>query len=437
MCDTLVVLPPYSAGQQVIFGKNSDREPNEAQAIVRYPGRHWPGGQTLACTFIRIPQAEHTHTVILSKPFQMWGAEMGVNEHGVMAGNEAIFSRVKLPRKNTGLTGMDLLRLGLERASTADACLEVITALLETYGQDACGGYQNQSFYYHNSFLIADPHKAWVLETIDREWVAREVSGADTISNGLTLEEDYTLSSKNLFLLAQAKGWISQRGQGSFRQVYSDRLYTHFSACHVRRQITTAGVQNGGVDVKSVINLLGHHQASFHPARATAGEVCMHATSLFNPSQTTGSMVVGWPREGTPVVWLTGTSNPCLSVYKPFFLDSEQLLANTWNQPGPRSDLSLWWRAEKLHRYINAHYRELGPEFIAEKNLLQNKIFALKPESMTDNDPQRNQWSRDSLDLYESFINQWIEKIPDLNLPVEGSWWFRWYQSRLNKNVGL
>ncbi|MFM9709680.1 hypothetical protein, partial [Streptomyces galilaeus] len=84
-------------------------------------------------------QAKHTYKVLLSKPFWIWGAEMGVNEHGVVIGNEAIFSKVPA-EKDGKLIGMDLLRLGLERGSTAKEAMEMIIALLEEFGQGGnCG----------------------------------------------------------------------------------------------------------------------------------------------------------------------------------------------------------------------------------------------------------------------------------------------------------
>lgn len=48
-----------------------------------------------------------------------------------------------------------LVRLGLERSKSAKEAVDVITSLLEKYGQ---GGPCNQSkdLFYHNSFLIAD-----------------------------------------------------------------------------------------------------------------------------------------------------------------------------------------------------------------------------------------------------------------------------------------
>ncbi len=52
-----------------------------------------------------------THGVILSKPAWMWGAEMGANDHGVVIGNEAIFTKLQGPDDSEEkLLGMDLLR---------------------------------------------------------------------------------------------------------------------------------------------------------------------------------------------------------------------------------------------------------------------------------------------------------------------------------------
>ena len=72
---------------------------------------------------------------------------------------------------------MDLLRLALERSADAESAVALMTELLEKHGQDACGGYQDRKFYYHNSFIIADPGQAYVLETVDRFWAAKKVQG--------------------------------------------------------------------------------------------------------------------------------------------------------------------------------------------------------------------------------------------------------------------
>jgi dipeptidase len=75
----------------------------------------------------------------------MWGAEMGVNEQGVAIGNEAVFTKIPLNKENTGLTGMDMLRIALERSNSAENALDCILEHLHNFGQDACGGYQNRN----------------------------------------------------------------------------------------------------------------------------------------------------------------------------------------------------------------------------------------------------------------------------------------------------
>src|SRR5665213_3889724 len=109
MCDTLIATPAVTARGAMLFGKNSDRERNEAQVLEMHPRRDHGRGASVRLTYVQIDQVIRTNACLISRPFWMWGAEMGANEHGVVIGNEAVFT--DQPYAPAGLTGMDLLRL--------------------------------------------------------------------------------------------------------------------------------------------------------------------------------------------------------------------------------------------------------------------------------------------------------------------------------------
>lgn len=381
MCDTFVALPKHTASGSVIFAKNSDREPNEAQVVVRIPAQE-QAQNTVACTHISIPQVTHTNEVILCRPFQMWGAEMGVNEHGVAIGNEAVFTKIPITRNNKSLTGMDLLRLALERSNTACHALNCITNLLQQYGQNACGGYQNKRFFYHNSFLIADAREAWVLETAGKHWAAQRVTQSfRSISNGLTLEEDFDLHSRGLMDFALQQKLIKPYSTFNFRQAFSDTFYTYMSSCKIRQtQSSIVGNENEGHFLPAhAMQILASHyppdNADFLPQKASTKCICMHATGITNPSQTVGSMVAELRPNKAHTVWVTGTSMPCLSVFKPLFFTGNALPGKWAILPDTHADNSLWWQAETLHRRAILQYPSFTSAFTPPKMRLQNTLI--------------------------------------------------------------
>ena len=93
MCDTIVALGSATEGGFTLFGKNSDREPDEAQNILIIPRKKHDLNETVQCSYLTIPQVSETARVLLCQPFWMFGAEMGANEYGVIIGKEAIFNK--------------------------------------------------------------------------------------------------------------------------------------------------------------------------------------------------------------------------------------------------------------------------------------------------------------------------------------------------------
>lgn len=377
MCDTVVALGSATADGIALFGKNSDREPNEAHHLLRVPRAQHPAGSTVTCTYITIPQVRTTYEVLLAKPFWIWGAEMGANEHGVAIGNEAVFTRVPYD-KQRGLLGMDLLRLALERARTARAALDVIVTLLAEYGQGGNAGFQHK-FYYHNSFLIADPHDAWVLETAGRQWAAQQVRDVRAISNGLTIGTTWDLASDDLVSYAVERGWCKGRDDFHFARCYSDTLYTRLSACHHRRQNTEEllHARRGSLTVQDFLAILRSHGAeSYNPAAGLTGaEVCMHAgAGPVRGNQTVGSMVSSLAPD-VQTHFVTGTAAPCTSVFKPVWLGTE--LGDLFGPipDGNYDETTLFWRHEALHRATLRDYPTLAPLYQAQRDALEQRLI--------------------------------------------------------------
>lgn len=191
MCDCLVALGSATDTGSTLFAKNSDRPPDETQRLLWSPARFDEG--PLRVTHIAIhPHPTRTLGCLLSIPAWCWGAEHGVNQAGVAIGNEAIYTTLDPRTAAPALIGMDLVRLGLERADTAAAAVEVITSLLVRYGQGGTGhdpaGASGAKAYW-SSFLVADPNQAFVVETSGREFAVEAVSESRAISNRTTIAE--------------------------------------------------------------------------------------------------------------------------------------------------------------------------------------------------------------------------------------------------------
>jgi len=375
MCDTLIAAAEVTKNKTAIFAKNSDRPPNEAQYLAWFPAQTHSPGVKVQCTYLEIPQVRETHAVLLSKPFWMWGAEMGVNEHGLAIGNEAVFSKVPA-NKTPALLGMDLLRLALERAVAPAEAISIIVDLLEEYGQ---GGncFQKSEFYYHNSFLIAGPDDTWVLETVDKHWAAREISPIYTISNLLSLEDRWDRSSEGLEDFILDKRFAKSEEDINLSKGFSDFIFTKFSdgrrRCERSRELLASNA--GNISVQSMAAILRNHQVHPDPVTGLAGaDICMHASlGPIRVSQTTGSMIVSL-EEGNPLVFTTGTAAPCTGIFKPCWVDAPPREQPPFPQ-GHYDPKTTFWAHERLHREVLLNYTDRLASYQLDRDQLEEEFI--------------------------------------------------------------
>jgi len=393
MCDTLAIV----SSEGVLFAKNSDRDANEPQQLEWQPRRAYSAGASVRCTWIEIRQVRETHAVLLSRPRWMWGAEMGTNEHGVTIGNEAVFTRELYAK--SGLLGMDLLRLALERAATADAAVETIVSLLADHGQGGSCSAERPGFTYHNSFIVADPRRAFVLETAGKHTAVEEIHGARSISNGLTIP--------------------------GFAERHRDPLKSRVAACDSRqgRTLSLAGNATGLADLMRILR--DHGTADSLPGyswlNGGLGAPCVHAAGLVAGSQTTASWVARLrPEEHEH--WVTATAAPCTGLFKPVRVGEPLELGPA---PGARNDASLWWRHERLHRAAVRDPAKLFPLFTPERDTIEAAWLAAPPDSQA------------AFDEFGRMENRWLERVLANAVRDVRPWYVRRWWQKANERAGM
>nr|MDO8086916.1 hypothetical protein [Candidatus Sigynarchaeum springense] len=363
----------------MLFGKNSDRDPDEVQNLEIIPALDHQAGEMLKCTYIEIPQVDHTHEVFLSKPYWIWGAEMGVNEHGVCIGNEAIFTRVK-PVKEKRLLGMDLLRLGLERGKTAKESLDVIVDLLVKHGQGGNHGHSHKVFY-NNEYLIADRKEAYVLVAIDRMWAWKRITAAWTISNVISLTNDFDAVSDDMVGHAVSKKWATGKDSLDLKRAYTAGFMTGMAVSDDRAACTLAAIKKEGLQPTDVMDALKSHGVKdalpgYNPVTNNRISVCAHATGITSPSQSTGSIVAWCLPSGDFHVFATGSSTPCVSTFKYVYSKHARLPA-AYKPGGKKPDLgAYWWRCERANHVAMLHYQAFKDEMIPVRRQIEQYMAA-------------------------------------------------------------
>jgi secernin len=389
MCDSVVVLHPYTGGGSTLFAKNSDRHEGECQPFVQHAAAYHPHGAVVQCTHVTIPQVAETYRVMGHSPWWVWGFEHGVNEHGVAIGNHSVFSREPV-EEVPGLIGMDLVRLGLERGRDAREALEVIAGLLELHGQGGSGFGPGESGY-HNSFMVADPEQAWVLETSGRRWAARPVV-LGSLSNHISLRADWTIASRDLESHARLAGWWSRPDRLDVSVAYRNE---HVPGClsegRMRRSRELLEASRGKHDVETMAALLRDHgrDASLPPtSRANDDEgrysLCMHAEPV---GTTTASIIAPLPTDRTPPwpVWISFAS-PCTSIFLPVYIDGvlPVSLARGGGKAEDHEGESAWWVFHALHQAASVDFARSLPLLASRWSVMRERIDAMRESAETD-----------------------------------------------------
>ncbi|MDY4788523.1 MAG: carcinine hydrolase/isopenicillin-N N-acyltransferase family protein [Bacilli bacterium] len=389
MCDTIFL----RQNNNFYIGKNSDRSPNEAHLLIKEESKDYDKDSYVKTTYITIPQVSHTYTCVLLKPHWMFGCEMGYNEWGLNIGNEAIFTKVKKDKRN-GLIGMDLIRLALERCKTVKEAIDLIIKLVNKYGQEGNCGY-HKNFYYHNAFLLSDGNETKLLEIANKTYAIKDVKDKITISNCVDIQEDYIEKSSDF--------------TGSFKKNVQNNFMTFFAGSEIRKKITSKVLDNDEEVIKKMMKALkSHERDNLKMIDHSIKSPCMHAGGLIG-DQTTGSYV-GLINK---VYFVTGSSFPCMSFFKPVSLKGSALFNNEDDA------LVYWLKHELLHRHIMAKNID-EEQYKKEISLLEEKYYHLALEAK--NDDELDKISLDAFKEEKELMDKYWKVVKDKPININKYW---------------
>ncbi len=295
----------------------------------------------------------------------MWGAEHGINTHCVAIGNEKIYTRDDPYESRPALIGMDLVRLALERSTTGEEAVREIARLLDAYGQGGIADAHAAEPYW-SSFLVADPHEAWIVETSGATWAAKRIYPSNAvagacISNRITLTTDWDIASKDVAAGSDFDSWRSPDAPTAHADI-------RLNASHKFLDSLASQSRNTGVTERNMADIL-HTASSFAahlrdhgtgpwgdplspthqdtvppPAYSlpdgTGVSICMHIRSY---QTTAAAMITFLPvDDNQPALCWATLGSPCCSIFMP--------ILPPYHVPGFMEREATWKRFDALRQ---------------------------------------------------------------------------------------
>lgn len=372
-CDTLIVPAKFSEYGVNTIAKNSDRPTGEPQPICFYKGAEYADGEMLKTTHLTIPQVRKTYSVVGSRPYWIWGFEMGYNEKGLIIANEAEFSRMEEDSED-GLLGMDMLRIALERADSVRYAIVIITDLLKKYGQKAQASMLTRRTY-ENTFILADKDEVWVLETAGREWAAKKIVEKQGISNCYSIRREMDLGSDRLEKIAREKRWLAPDEPFDFAKAYTGRVISQpLGVQRFRRSNKLLGKKDIH-NFSSLKKILCDHsegeliEPRFGAFSGTFLSICMHMRD-FGEFETSASLMARID-EKLGIIARYAPCQPCLSAYIPVYITEMPDIMKTADR---MYDKSLWWQMKLLNLLVAADEERFGQEIRGSLEILESSF---------------------------------------------------------------
>ncbi|MBE9468137.1 MAG: C69 family dipeptidase [Bacteroidetes bacterium] len=235
-CTNIIVTKGASNNESTMIAYLCDGEFHPTYRI--FPAADYAKGEYLNITDYagkilgRIPQLAHTYKVM---------GYHDMNEFQVAMGETTFGGREELIDTTAFLNYWQLMNITLQRAKTAREAIKVLTELVEKYGYASSG----------ESFSIADPNEAWLLEMIGTgpkgkapAWVALKIpdgyicahANKSRIGEFPLNDSKNCLYSKNIISFAIKNGYYNPKSGKPFKfnEAYAPSTPSNLRYCSTR-----------------------------------------------------------------------------------------------------------------------------------------------------------------------------------------------------------
>ena len=235
----LDITPPreFTAGSELTLVK---RTTNDSLAMPTY--KYIPTGN--------IPQVSRTYGYINT-------AYPCMNDKQLAVGESTFGGRESLQSENGLIDCQQLVRLMLERCTTAREAIQMADDLTEKYGwNDAgeCLTIADKNEVWHFEIVGPGKHKTgaiWAAQRVPDEHIAVNANASRIRKIDLNKAE-YFLASKNVYKVAQDSGWWNpQAGEFEFCYAYDPQGRTSFAARRREWRVLSLAAPSLGLDANA------------------------------------------------------------------------------------------------------------------------------------------------------------------------------------------
>lgn len=194
------------------------------------------------------------------------------------------------------------------------------------------------------------------------------------------------------------------------------------------------------------MDILRSHTAKFEEKpyqTASVSSVCMHAGSLIG-DQTTGSFIaeLAFPARGETeaevardTYWITGSSAPCLSLFKPWWMIEPDYLS--FSEDETAEAVAYWEQQEKIYRSVLKQLID-WKEYQSERDQIEEALLsAVRALAANTPDGMLAEIQARALEAETELRNKVREEVREnpLEYDYKGKPYFRRYWEKKNRKL--